>query len=72
MIVYDKLWRYLYFSKHTTKIFLLNCVSPPTLAKLSKNQIVSVDTIDKICAFLNCQPSDIMEYISNDLKVNES
>ena len=38
-------------------------VSSATMAKLSKNQPVSLDVIDKICATLNCQPGDILEYI---------
>lgn len=37
-------------------------VSSATMAKLSKNQPVSLDVIDKICATLNCQPGDILEY----------
>ena len=39
-------------------------VSSATMAKLSKNQPVSLDVIDKICATLNCQPGDILEYIA--------
>lgn len=39
-------------------------VSSATMAKLSKNQPVSLDVIDKICATLNCQPGDILEYIT--------
>ena len=39
-------------------------VSSSTMAKLSKNQPVSLDVIDKICATLNCQPGDILEYIA--------
>ena len=37
-------------------------LSSPTLAKLGKNEIVSVEIIDKLCDFLDCQPGDIMEY----------
>lgn len=40
-------------------------VSPATMAKISKNQYVSLEVIDKICSVLNCQPGDIMEYIPN-------
>ena len=39
-------------------------VSSATMAKLSKNQPVSLDVIDKICATLDCQPGDILEYIA--------
>lgn len=63
MIVYYKLWDYL--RRHRmSKISLLNCISSPTLAKLSKNQVVTTSTIDKICTYLDVDPGDIMEYMS--------
>lgn len=37
-------------------------VSSATIAKLSKNQFVSLEVIDKICNALDCQPGDLMEY----------
>lgn len=45
------------------KTELLKIMSSPTLAKLGKGEIVKTDIIDKICEFLQCQPSDIMEYV---------
>ncbi|MBP3953627.1 helix-turn-helix domain-containing protein [Bacillus suaedae] len=41
-------------------------VSWSTIAKLSKNQYVSLEVIDKICTALECQPGDIMEHIKGD------
>ena len=38
-------------------------VSPATMAKISKNEYVSLDVIDKICNAMNCQPGDILEHI---------
>ena len=46
-----------------SKISLLNCISSPTLAMLSKNQVVTTSTIDKICTYLDVDPGDIMEYM---------
>lgn len=64
MIAYYKLWDYL--RRHRmSKISLLNCISSPTLAKLSKNQVVTTSTIDKICTYLDVDPGDIMEYMSD-------
>ena len=37
-------------------------ISRGTLAKLSKNQPVSISTIDSICNVLKCQPGDLMEW----------
>ena len=45
------------------KTDLLQVISAPTLAKLSKGESVTTDVLCKICAFLDCQPGDIMEYI---------
>jgi DNA-binding Xre family transcriptional regulator len=39
-------------------------ISPTTLAKFSKNEHVSGETLEKICAYFQCQPGDIMEYVS--------
>ena len=64
MIAYYKLWDYL-LRHGMNKTSLLECISSPTLAKLGKNQIVTTDTIDKICEYLNVAPADIMEYISD-------
>ncbi len=36
-------------------------MSSTTMAKLSKNENVSIKIIDDICRILNCQPGDIME-----------
>ncbi len=45
---------------------LLKVVSSVTLAKLGKGESVTTDILCKICAFLNCQPGDIMEYIPEE------
>jgi len=41
-------------------------ISPNTLAKLSNNQIVSLDVIDKACEYLNVQPGDLLEFIAEN------
>lgn len=41
-------------------------ISAPTLSKLKANKIVTTEVILKICKALNCQPSDIMEYVDDD------
>lgn len=34
-----------------------------TMLKLHKNQYITTETIGKICKALNCQMTDIMEYV---------
>jgi len=65
MIRYFKLFDLLARRGHT-KTYLLHCITAPTLAKLSKGESVTTDTIVKICSFLNVQPGDIMEYIPKE------
>lgn len=36
--------------------------SANTVVAISKNEPVSLKTINKICKVLNCQPGDILEY----------
>ncbi|ETJ11971.1 MAG: Filamentation induced by cAMP protein Fic, partial [Staphylococcus sp. DORA_6_22] len=38
-------------------------LSSATLAKLSKNQPISMNTLVAICEYLKCQPSDVMEIV---------
>lgn len=38
-------------------------VSPATMAKISKNEYVSLEVINKICAVMDCQPGELMEYV---------
>ena len=45
------------------KTDLLQIISAPTLAKISKGKNIQTDVIDKICIALECQPGDIMEVV---------
>ena len=66
MIVYDKLGDYLK-SQNMKYIDLQNALglSPSMTAKFTKNRIVSTDTINRICEYLQVQPSEIMEWITD-------
>lgn len=50
---------------------LIGC-SPNTMAALSKNRPVKLETINEICKVLNCQPGDILEYIPDDIKIEKN
>lgn len=62
-ISYKPLWKLL-IDKGLKKTDLLSAIpiSPSTLAKLSKNQSVDGKILEKLCAYFNCQPGDVMEY----------
>lgn len=38
-------------------------ISKSTMAKLNTSEYISLEVIDKICAALNCQPGDLLEYV---------
>ena len=46
-----------------TDLMQIADISSPTLAKLSKGETITTEIIMRICAALNCQPGDIMEYV---------
>lgn len=64
MIVYDKLFVLLKDRGISTyKIRKDNIIPQGTLSLLKNNKSVTIDTINKLCAVLNCQPGDILDYI---------
>ncbi len=65
MIRYYKLFDLLN-RRGMNKSALLDIISSKTIAKLSKGANLQTDVIDKICIYLGCQPSDIMEVITED------
>lgn len=68
MLSYAKLWSLL-TKRGMKKTDLLQVISPPTLSKLSKGETVNTSIIEKICAFLKCQPGEIMEYVNDETLV---
>ena len=64
---YSKLWKLL-IDKGMTKTDLaqLTGISSRVLAKLSKNETVTTDTVARICAALNCDVGDMMECVSEE------
>jgi DNA-binding Xre family transcriptional regulator len=67
MISYNKLWKLL-IDKNMNKSDLRKLVgmSSSSLAKLGKNEPVSMDVIIRICKKLNCDISDIMEIVDDN------
>jgi DNA-binding Xre family transcriptional regulator len=38
-------------------------LSSATLAKLSKGEALSGESIEKLCVYFKCQPGDLVEYV---------
>ena len=61
-ISYNKLWKLLIDKGiKKTELRAIAGVSTNVIAKLGKNDPVSMETLAKICAALNCDISDIVE-----------
>ena len=63
---YNNLWKLL-IDKHISKSELTKAIgiSSSTMAKMGKGENVSLEVIDKICAYLDCDITDVLQYVSD-------
>lgn len=68
MVSYNKLWKLL-IDKNMKKKDLGEAanISANTLAKMSKNDFVSMDVLIRICAALECDIGDIVEVVQTEI-----
>lgn len=65
-ISYDNLWKLLIDKKlKRTDLKNLCGISSNVLAKMGKNEPVSVESLEKICSALNCNIEDIIMFVPN-------
>jgi DNA (cytosine-5)-methyltransferase 1 len=66
-ICYDKLWKLLIDKKmNRTALKDSAGISFNVLAKMSKGEVVSMESMLKICKALDCDISEVMEIEKND------
>lgn len=66
-VSYNKLWKLLIDNGMTkTQMRLQADISTTTLAKLGKNETVSMGVLLKICKLLDCNVGDIMDVINEE------
>lgn len=66
-IIYDKLLNQLDEKGLTTyKIRKQKIISESTLQNIREGKRITTDSIAALCAALNCQPGDILEYVPDD------
>ena len=63
MIVYDKLWKQMEEKKISQYRLGKAGLSQSTLTRLKNNEVVTTETLDKICSLLHCRLEDIAEFI---------
>lgn len=63
MIVFDKLWETMKKKGISTYVLREKCgIDSKTVRRLRGNENIETKTLDKLCAALDCDISDIMEY----------
>ena len=68
MICYDKLFAMMKEKGLTTyKIRKEGIISQSALTALNHGRNVTLDTIDRLCRALDCQPGDLLEYVSDEV-----
>jgi DNA (cytosine-5)-methyltransferase 1 len=61
-VSYNKLWHLLLDKNMTkTELRLLTGVSTNVIAKMGRNESISMGTLEKICIALHCDIADIVE-----------
>lgn len=66
-VEYVRLWKMLLDKKmKRTDLKVLANISNSTLAKLGKNEYVSMEIINRICTALDCNVEDLMELIPDE------
>ena len=66
MIIFDKLWITMKNKGVTTYKLREKCdIDSKTIRRLKANENIETKTIDKLCAALECDVGEIMEYVSS-------
>lgn len=69
MVNYNKLWKLLIDRNlKRTDLRDLAGISTTTVAKLGKNEYVSMECMDRICFALQCDIGEIMSFDTSDTK----
>lgn len=68
-VSYNKLWKLLIDKKMTASDLRKAAnIAPNTMTKLRRDEDVSLDVLGRICAVLNVNIGDIMDFIFDDQK----
>lgn len=67
MISYEKLWHTMKIKGITQYVLIKQYgISPGQITRLKRNESVSTHTIDTFCRILQCNVSDVMQYIPDE------
>lgn len=64
MIVFDRLWKTMEKKKVSTYWLREKCgIDRKTIRRLHANENIETKTLNKLCSVLNCELSDIAEFV---------
>lgn len=71
-VSYTRLWKLL-IDKGMNKSRLRDAagISTNAVAKLGRNEPVSMETLEKVCCALNCNIGDIVEFVKKSEELND-
>ncbi len=66
-VAYDKLWKLLQ-EKNMKKIEMQRKagISGNILARMGRNEYISMESVEKICCVLQCGADDILDFVNGD------
>lgn len=68
-VCYDKLWKLLIDKKmKKTDLIRKAKISSNVLAKMGKEESVSLESVGKICSLLDCGVDDILDFIDDECR----
>lgn len=71
-VSYNGLWKMLIDKKMFKKDLAAELnISSATMAKMGKGENVSLDVLQKICDYMDCDIGDIMSFEKEEIKVDE-
>ena len=71
-ISYNKLWKLLIDKKmNRSELRNISGISFNVLAKMGKNEFVSMESLFKICSALNCDIGDVVEFRPENMGVKK-
>ena len=71
VVVYDKLFSLMERQNITTSVLMKRAnISANIISRLRRNEYVSLETVENICAIFDCQANDILNFCSTACKTN--
>ena len=69
-VSYDKLWKLLIDKKmNRTELKMISGISSNVVAKMGRNEFVSMESLAKICVALQCNVGDLVDILIDEINI---